>query len=107
MTKEEIQDEMYVCAKVQFKYYYPNETILDNSISVGNIYESANGYHCQIRFLKNGVIIKCTYNKKTACYTSDFYELKHTNELCWATNRKTGELAFVMTEDLANEHRKD
>lgn len=51
--------------------------------------------------------MKLLYNKKTNIYTSDFYELKHTNELCWATNRKTRELAFVMTEDLANEHRKD
>lgn len=98
MTKQEIQDEMYVCAKVQFNYYYPNETVPESSISVGNIYESINGYHCQIRFLKKGVIVKCTYNKKTERCTSDLYELKHTNEFCWTTNRKTGEPTFIMTE---------
>ena len=101
MSEEEIQKMMYYCVTSQFKHYHPNEAIPDHSVSIGNLYESTNGYHCQFRYLENGIIVKCTYNKKTCRCTADFYELKQTDQFCWVIDSKTGErgLLWIMEED--------
>lgn len=56
--------------------HYVDE-VPNGSVSVGLLYDSKDTKSLQVRFLKNGLIVKCKYIKSTGLFEFEFYELKH------------------------------
>lgn len=77
VTDSELEDKIFCICRMLFEKYRPGEYIPPSSVSIGNIYESTKSKSCQVRFKKNGIIIKVKYSKEDWTFECEVYELTH------------------------------
>ena len=74
---KKLKDDIFIFSHRIYEQMYPDIEIPKKSISVGEIYESKNFLSCQVRFIKNGTIMKCNYIKEDGTFDFEIYEMTH------------------------------
>ena len=77
MDLKRLKDDIFTFSYQIYDQMYPDIEVPKNSISVGEIYESKNFFSCQVRFIKNGIIMKCNYVKEDGTFIFEIYEMTH------------------------------
>lgn len=108
INMNKLRDDMYDFAVYSlFRRYYGDEGIPYKSVSVGEIYDSKYSDSCQIRFMKNGLIVKCKYIKEKGLFEFEFYELTHVNHCYRIENEESGYKYFSEFKDYIDEVKQE
>jgi hypothetical protein len=77
--KNNIDDKLMKEDMISFALYIMDkldEKVPDNSMSVGNIYDSKKYKNCQIRFIENNIIMRIIYHKDSGNFKYEVYKLQ-------------------------------